>query len=138
MTNYRRDSAALLSFARDNSFSLTHFLEVAITGQLTRRPVHPAGTAHGLLSRNAPLGTSTTRIIHPKLASKLKLRAGGRIVLAVRETRASPNRTGFDPPRKIAAVLLDFWLFYLKENVTDGEQTGTEHTRLIPQHREER
>jgi hypothetical protein len=138
MNNYRRVCAAPLPFAGDNSLSSTHFLKVAVTGQLTRRSVQPAGTAHGLLSRNASPETSTAKIIQPKLASKLKLRGGGRIVLAVRETRASPNRTGFDPPRKIAAVLLDFWLFYLKEKVTDGKQTGTEHTRLVPQHREER
>jgi hypothetical protein len=72
------------------------------------------------------------------LTSKLKLCGLGRIVLACPGDATFPHRTGSTRHLSAVAVLLVFWLFYLKEKVTDGKQTGTEHTRLIPQHCEER
>ena len=65
----------------------------------------------------------------------LKLLAVGRIVCGVWVDAHFPPPDGFNPRRILSAVHLVFWLFYLKERVTDGKQAGTEHTRFIPQHR---
>jgi hypothetical protein len=72
------------------------------------------------------------------LASKLKLHGAGRIVLAVRVRLLTPPDRVSLPPDAEKAAILDFVLFHLKEKVTDGKQAGTEHTGLVPQHREER
>jgi hypothetical protein len=83
------------------------------------------------LARDAHSAGSDESILR-NLASKLKLRGAGRIVLAVRVRQLTPpDRVSFASLRLKAAFLF-FWLFYLKEKVTDGKQADTEHTGLVP------